>query len=103
VSARSVASGNGRALPRIVPFDSRERIARALFHCTRPERAVLALLLIERLTPVEAADALGITAGEVERVYHDLMRDLDQTLETGARKSRRPRLGDDPVELRKAS
>ncbi len=94
----------GDALPRVLPFDSRRRIAAVLERCTRTERAMLALLLYERLSTGETADALGVPAGEVERVYGGLMRRLDGALESGALpRTRRARPKDEDVELRKAS
>jgi DNA-directed RNA polymerase specialized sigma24 family protein len=59
-----------------VPSPSRVRISAALQRCTSEERAVLALLLFERLTPPEAADALGVSEKQVERIYESLIRDL---------------------------
>lgn len=55
---------------------SRERIAAALHRCTSEERAVLALLLFERLSPPEAADALGVSEQQVQRIYDSLIHDL---------------------------
>lgn len=100
-------SGGRRAagrVPRIVPFDSRQRIAAALERCSRSERQLLALLLCERLSAPEAANVLGLPAGEVERVYAGLLRELGGALEHGAApRARRPRLADDDVPMRKAS
>lgn len=92
------------ALPRVLPFDSRRRIAAALERCTRHERQLLALMLYERLSAPEAADVLGLPAGEVERVFDGLMRELDGAL-AGApeRRTRRPRLVDQDTPMRKAS
>lgn len=92
-----------RVLPRVLPFDSRERVARALARCSARERALLALLLCEKLTANEAADALGMQPHEVERVYGGLMREMDGALEPAGRRTRRTRLADDPTEYRKAS
>jgi DNA-directed RNA polymerase specialized sigma24 family protein len=90
--------------PRVLPFDSRRRIAAALERCTRSERQLLALMLCERLSAPEAAGVLGLPAREVERVFAGLLRDLDVALSNGAaRRSRRPRLEDADLPLRKAS
>lgn len=47
----------------------RRRIAGALARSSVRERLVLALLLVERLTPVEAARALDCSVAEVERLH----------------------------------
>lgn len=92
------------ALPRVLPFDSRQRIAAALERCTRSERQLLALLLYERLSAPEAADVLGLSAREVQRVYAGLLRELDGALSGGSvRGGRRSRLADATAGMRKAS
>jgi DNA-directed RNA polymerase specialized sigma24 family protein len=103
MSARRGSDRPVNGLPRIVPFDSRERIARALAGCSAQERALLALMLYEKLTANEAADALGMQPADVERVYSGLMQELDGALASSSTRARRPRLGDDPLEFRKAS
>jgi DNA-directed RNA polymerase specialized sigma24 family protein len=76
------------------PSRSRLRIAAALQRCTSEERAVLALLLFERLTPPEAADALGVPEKRVERIYSSLIRDLLGAASDGPlRRSNRRRSG----------
>lgn len=104
MSRRRAASSD--AMPRVLPFDSRRRIAAALERCTRSERAVLSLMLYERLSTIETADVLGLSAREVEKVYGGLLRELDGAIADGApRVSRRARLEDDDTDsgLRKAS
>jgi DNA-directed RNA polymerase specialized sigma24 family protein len=58
----------------------RERVRVALERCAEHERAVLALMLFERLTPAEAANALGVQVSELLRAYDSLMRDLRRAL-----------------------
>jgi DNA-directed RNA polymerase specialized sigma24 family protein len=56
--------------------DRREAVARALSGCAAHERALLALLLFERLTPAEAASVLGVPAARIERAYAALLSQL---------------------------
>ena len=58
----------------------RARVAHALRACTAREQLVLVLLLYERLTPSEAAAALGLTPRQVERAYHAALADLQGAL-----------------------
>lgn len=58
----------------------RARVAGALRACTAREQLVLVLLLYERLTPHEAAEALGLTSRQVERAYHAALADLKGAL-----------------------
>jgi DNA-directed RNA polymerase specialized sigma24 family protein len=91
IRARS-AVARGTGAPASDRAGSRTRIASALERCTERERLVLALLLYERLTPPEAADALGVTAGQVRRMYDALLRDLRGAIRSATlRRSRRPR------------
>lgn len=68
----------------------RNRIAGALRACTPREQLVLVLLLYERLTPAEAAEALGLTPRQVERAYQAALADLQRALRgrTASRLSR---------------
>ncbi len=52
-----------RALPEAV------RASAAIETLTPRERSVLALMLIEGLSPVEVAGALGTSARQIERLY----------------------------------
>jgi len=56
--------------------DARTRVADALGSCTLREQLVLVLLLYERLTPAEVAEALGLTVRQVERSYRESVADL---------------------------
>ncbi len=58
----------------------RARVAGALRACSAREQLVLVLLLYERLTPAEAATALGLTPRQVERAYHAALADLRRAL-----------------------
>lgn len=55
---------------------ARDRVAAALARRGARERLVLALLLYERLYPIEVADALGISLRQVERTYDALLTEL---------------------------
>jgi DNA-directed RNA polymerase specialized sigma24 family protein len=67
------------ALP-LVETRVRARVAGALRVCSAREQLVLVLLLYERLTPAEAATALGLTPRQVERAYHAALADLRRAL-----------------------
>jgi DNA-directed RNA polymerase specialized sigma24 family protein len=58
----------------------RRRIADALARSTTRERLVLALLLVERLTPEEVARALDCRVSEVERIYRLALAGLKAAL-----------------------
>jgi DNA-directed RNA polymerase specialized sigma24 family protein len=51
----------------------RARLAAAYQRCSERRRLVLALLLVERLTAAEAADALGLSRPQVEREYREAL------------------------------
>ncbi len=55
---------------------SRGRIRAALDRCDGHERMVLAILLLERLTPDEAAGVLGVPAHQVVRTFRAVMAEL---------------------------
>ncbi len=55
------------------PSDAGRRLADALARSTPRERLVLALLLVERLSPAEVASALDCPVAEVERAYRLLI------------------------------
>lgn len=52
------------------------RIGDALQGCTEEDRALMALLLLERLTPAEAAQALGMDVETVVRRHRALLARL---------------------------
>ena len=54
----------------------RGRIREALDRCSEHQRMVLAMLLLERLTPDEAAGVLGVPARQVLRTFRSLMAEL---------------------------
>jgi DNA-directed RNA polymerase specialized sigma24 family protein len=68
---RPVASG--------VP--ERASVATALGRCSEPQRTMLALLLVERLSSIEAAATLGISVGQFERSYQALMAELRRAMD----------------------
>jgi DNA-directed RNA polymerase specialized sigma24 family protein len=55
---------------------ARARIAAALRSCSAREQLALVLLLVERLTPAEAAVVLGLSTGQIERAYRAALADL---------------------------
>jgi len=64
----------------------RRRIAAALARRAAHERLVLALLLYERMLPVEVAGALGVSSRQVGRTYHAMIAELRRSV---GRRSRR--------------
>lgn len=56
------------------------RVGTALRACSAADRALLALLLVERLTPGEAARALGLEAAGVTRRHRALLARLRRAL-----------------------
>ena len=58
----------------------RERVVEALRACTVREQLALVLLLYERLTPIEAASALGLSPRQVERAYDAALAELRRAL-----------------------
>ena len=58
-------------------------MAAALARRGTRERLVLALLLYERLYPIEVADALGISLRQVERTYDALLAELRRKVARG--------------------
>ena len=58
----------------------RARIAEAIARCTARDRELLALLLVERLTPAETAVALGQSLERVRRRHAALIARLAREL-----------------------
>lgn len=101
VPAKAPRGGSGAPAIRVRrrPGPGREagaaerRLWAALSRCTVNHRLVLAMILVERLTPREAAAALGIPVTHLERTYHRLVARLQQSLgatTTGDPQSDRP-------------
>jgi DNA-directed RNA polymerase specialized sigma24 family protein len=80
---------------------ARRHLSRALSHCAPEERALLALLVFERLTPEEAAQVLGIPCEAVETRLDALMVELRAAVRGVPFRPRRPAVT--PVRLRRAS
>lgn len=59
----------------------RQLLAAALGRCTEPQRTMLALMLVERLSAAEAAITLGVTVGQFERSYRALVADLRRSMD----------------------
>jgi len=77
-----------RRLPEAVTrLPERVRVDAAIEALEPAERNVLALLLIERLTPLEAAGVLRMTVRNVEQTLESLLVRIDA--ETGVSRSRR--------------
>ena len=55
---------------------ARARVAAALRSCSAREQLALVLLLVERLTPAEAAAVLGLSTRQIERAYEAALADL---------------------------
>ena len=91
-------SGDGR---------DRERASVALGRCPERQRLVLALLLVERLSPAEAASALSVSVRDLKCAYRETLANLRRatlgmSVRAGERaRPRRARGADD--RLRKAS
>ena len=58
------------------PAPGRARVAAALRSCSAREQLALVLLLVERLTPTEAAVALGLSTRQIERAYRAALAEL---------------------------
>ena len=56
-------------------------LAAALRRCSEPQRTMLALMLVERLSSTEAAAALGVSVGQFERSYQALIADLRRSMD----------------------
>lgn len=59
---------------------ARARLAAALGRFREEDRALLGLMLVERLTPAEAARALDVPVSELLRGYRTLLSDLRRAL-----------------------
>jgi len=99
---RSARRAIGAARRAPTPGTSRARIAAALACCSDTERAIVALLLEERLSPRETALALGLTESRVHRVRATLLDELRRVL-SGRPFRRVARSGDNAIGLRRAS
>ena len=65
----------------------RAAVGEALSRCTKPQRVMLALKLVERLSSVEAAATLGITVRQFDGSYRALIADLRRAwVRPGARR-----------------
>ncbi len=58
-----------RTIPSVEKLPARVRVSAAIEKLADRERQVLALLLLERLTPIEAAGALCLTVRQVEASF----------------------------------
>jgi DNA-directed RNA polymerase specialized sigma24 family protein len=70
IAAVPAATADRNARPATRATSLRSRLAAALERCGRHERLAMALVLVERLTPAEAADVLGTSARGVDRTVH---------------------------------
>jgi DNA-directed RNA polymerase specialized sigma24 family protein len=70
---------------------AREKVTAALERLGDDERALLAMLLVERLTPAEAARALDVPVDQLARGYRALLAELRRAVRgLAARPARRP-------------
>lgn len=74
--ARTSHPTRHEAASRAASVERRMRIAWALNRVGQDRRAVLALLLLERLTAAEAANALGMTVHRLRGFYRETLADL---------------------------
>jgi DNA-directed RNA polymerase specialized sigma24 family protein len=81
-----LAAEAARALTATAP--GRGRIRLALERCGDHERNVLAVFLLERLTPDEAAQVLGVPARHVLRTFRAVMAALALAARRGGRSAR---------------
>jgi DNA-directed RNA polymerase specialized sigma24 family protein len=81
--SRVLKRAPGALKPSLAARSLRGRIVEALSGFGDEERAVLSMLLVERLTIAEAAEALGCDASRVRLAYRSLLAALRRTL--GAR------------------
>jgi len=65
----------------VIENPSRLLLASALGRCTEPQRTMLALMLVERLSTTEAAITLGVTVGQFERSYRALIAELRRSMD----------------------
>jgi DNA-directed RNA polymerase specialized sigma24 family protein len=65
----------------VIEHPGRLLLAAALGRFTEPQRTMLALMLVERLSSAEAAMTLGITIGQFERSYRALTADLRRSMD----------------------
>ncbi len=80
----------------------RRRLLDALEHCAPRERMMLALLLVERLTPAEAARALRLPEASITARYRALLAELTRAYHgLGSRRAARAAVG--VARLRRAS
>ena len=71
-----------RARPSSGRDDRRARLSRALARRAASERLLLALVLVERMTPQEVACTLGLSPREVERHVAILLAELERAVTT---------------------
>src|SRR5207247_666802 len=100
--ARKLRRGRHAQPGTILTAGGRGRVAAALARRGARERLVLALLLYERLLPVEVADALNLSVRQVERTYDALLAELRRSL-GGAAPRDRARLATGAARARKAA
>ena len=62
------------------PHPERAPLAAALGQCTEPQRTMLALRLVERLSAAEAAATLGVSVQQFERAYRTLLSNLRRSV-----------------------
>lgn len=87
---------------------SRDRVATVLTNASPGVRRIAALLLIEGLSPNEAAIALDVPVRDITNTFESLLNDLRHALRAvrlrpPGRGSARPRLIEIPNSLRRAS
>lgn len=73
-----------RTVPSVEKLPARVRVSAAIEKLADRERQVLALLLLERLTPLEAAGALRLTVRQVESSFALAVESIREDAATGS-------------------
>jgi DNA-directed RNA polymerase specialized sigma24 family protein len=101
--APAVVATRATAAPAGTRIERRSRVAWVLGRAPHDKRLVLALLLVERLTPAEAASALGVPVRHVRGSYTRALADLRRAAAGGPAPARSRRALPRTDRFRKAS
>lgn len=107
-AATPAAAATGRTAARhSVNGVERKRASLALGRCPERERLILALLLVEHLSPAEAASALGVSVRHLRSTYRETLANLRRAAvgmsTRPSERARSRRVGSPEARLRKAS
>ena len=102
-----VGPGAGATDRRSVNGKERKRASLALGRCPERERLILALLLVERLSPAEAASTLGVSVRHLRVTYRETLANLRRAsvglMARPGERARSRRVASPDIPLRKAS